>query len=329
MLLCLAVAASTSRAEALSPEQIGLHAATTGYVLSAQTVAEEVSGARGSSAPRLLALWEERNVSQSRSREEHAILEAIENGDLDKVAEFVESGVSPNDYVDGRMAPIHAAAAYNKVEILEYLLDAGADIELRDKLPQAWTPLLYANDSAEAISVLIDRGANVNCVTEHGYSVLHLAVGAEDENLEATKLLVEAGADVNATAPNGASVLLSAVEMGAYETAKYLLESGADPEIKNRLGVTVISGACIGGEERLVRLLLEHGVSLANADELQGYTPLHHAADEGHETIVRMLLKAGANASALTKSGEYPEDLAEEEGHMELAKLLAAHRRSH
>lgn len=67
-------------------------------------------------------------VSRSWSREEHAILEAIERGDLDTVTQIVESGVSPNDYVDGRMAPIHAAAAYNKVEILEYLLDVGADL---------------------------------------------------------------------------------------------------------------------------------------------------------------------------------------------------------
>ncbi|GAB6030003.1 hypothetical protein CHUAL_005695 [Chamberlinius hualienensis] len=58
---------------------------------------------------------------------------SLKNGDLNEVQQYVEhKGVDVNSPIDGRN-PIHYAADYGQSEIIQYLLEKGADANSVDK----------------------------------------------------------------------------------------------------------------------------------------------------------------------------------------------------
>lgn len=77
---------------------------------------------------------------------------------------------------------------------------------------------------------------------------------------------------------------------------------GADIAARGGTGRTALQEAAYGGHEDVVWLLLKNG---ANADEREGgigASALHFAAMHGYEVVVRLLLEKGANVNANTTS---------------------------
>ena len=77
---------------------------------------------------------------------------------------------------------------------------------------------------------------------------------------------------------------------------------------------------------QVVVMLLEEGACL-NAIDTDGCTPLHLAAQDGHERIVRLLLRNGAIIDAMDRQGRTAEDLAREHGHARAIASLEASQR--
>lgn len=69
---------------------------------------------------------------------------AIVKGDIATVKKFVEYGSDVNELSNGS-TPLMLAARYNKVEILKYLLEKGADKKIKDE--RGNTALKYAEFS--------------------------------------------------------------------------------------------------------------------------------------------------------------------------------------
>ncbi|HQE33041.1 hypothetical protein C3L50_04960 [Flavobacterium alvei] len=78
---------------------------------------------------------------------------AISKGEIETVKQLIESGTKVNKKLNG-MTPLMYAARYNKVEIIKYLLQKGADRNIEDS--QGFTALNYAelSNAYEAIAVL-------------------------------------------------------------------------------------------------------------------------------------------------------------------------------
>ncbi|RYP12344.1 hypothetical protein DL765_007390 [Monosporascus sp. GIB2] len=83
-------------------------------------------------------------------------------------------------------------------------------------------------------------------------------------------------------------------------TVRRLLGAGARINSKDKFGRTPLHWASENGHDTVVKLLLESGAD-TNVEDDMGRTPLHWASENGHDTVVKLLLESGADTNVKDK----------------------------
>ena len=133
--------------------------------------------------------------------------------------------------------------------------------------------------------------------------------------------------------------LVEAAMLGRIVTVKRLLGGDIDGACVNRLyvrlhvnrqrgedGATALYCAAQNGHFSVVLILLEHGADPNIARIIDGGTPMITAARKGHVEVVALLLAHNADPNkANTADGQHPTFNAAQEGHLEVVALLLKH----
>jgi len=219
----------------------------------------------------------------------------------------------------GGSTPLHLASRNRHVEVVQLLVEHGADATTQDE--HRWTSLhlASASGSVEVTRFLIEHGADVTVQDEDGLTPLHQA--SKSGHVDLARLLVEHGADPSARNKDGSTPLHNAVESGNVEIAHFLVEHGADATARNEYGETPLHWVpnC-----EVARLLVELGAEVTAKDKL-GSTPLHRAAGFGDVKVALFLVEHGADATAQDESGWTPLHWASEWANVEVACFLIEH----
>ena len=181
--------------------------------------------------------------------------------DPELVRAMVRDGADVNARDKNGETPLHLVTDR---ALAQALIDAGADITARTRFSS--TPLHTAcmDDKEEIIECLIHAKADVNALSDDEITPLHLAQSAA-----AVKLLVQNGANLNAQDKYGDTPAMKAVRRFRatidYNSLGALLDAGAKTDIKNKRGETLCqmmdSRAKTQADKEKIRKFFEaHGV---------------------------------------------------------------------
>ena len=182
----------------------------------------------------------------------------------------------------GPTTPLHRAAADGEPEAVTLLLDGGAEIEARNE--NGGTPLHVAveNNEPEVVALFLDRGAYIEARTDNGRMPLHVAAGNNEPKVVA--LLLDKGADIHAGSTIGSTPLHFAAGYNKPEVVALLLDEGANIEARTEKGATPLHTAARYNNLEMVALLLDRG---ANVEAREDDGPLQ-ASPKG--LLLRTLL---------------------------------------
>lgn len=190
-------------------------------------------------------------------------------GLFDEAKSLLDRGADPNlpSRLSGRTA-VTAACKSGKLEMLELMLDAGANF-------------------VEEYTRTIDEDG-----TDSTYKYVPALLGAlRFGTPEMIELVEDRGADINELGINGETMLYEACYLGNLNVVKYLLQRGFDPNDKADYHEPPIFTAVRGHHLEIVKLLIDAGADV-NGREDWGGNPLDYA--DSDQAIADLLVAKGA-----------------------------------
>ncbi len=159
------------------------------------------------------------------------------------------------------MSALQMACSYRRPDLIIYLLDKGADPNVKDSMGATPFLTVCASGMTEAVQRMLDLGVDPVQFNRHQQSTLHLAS-----------------------------------KSGSSETMILLLPHYNDVNLLDQFGVAPLSYAVWSNQESVVRLLIDHGAKADFDSPLPGLQlPLLHASSLGSHQVVATLLGCGAN----------------------------------
>uniref|UniRef100_A0A4W6EL29 Poly [ADP-ribose] polymerase n=1 Tax=Lates calcarifer TaxID=8187 RepID=A0A4W6EL29_LATCA len=266
------------------------------------------------------------------SEVDRQLLEASKTGDLETVQLCTVQNVNCRD-VEGRQStPLHFAAGYNRLAVVQFLLQHGADVHAKDK--GGLVPLHNACSYGhyEVAELLVLHGAVVNVADLWKFTPLHEA--AAKGKYDICKLLLQHGADPTRKNRDGNTPLDLVKDAdtdipgpAAGHTGETL--HAATPRCKDWSYLNLFPCVCVcvtAGYNNLevAEYLLQHGAEV-NSQDKGGLIPLHNAASYGHVDVAALLIKYDACVNATDKWAFTPLHEAAQKGRTQLCALLLAH----
>nr|XP_024214050.1 oxysterol-binding protein-related protein 1-like [Halyomorpha halys] len=210
------------------------------------------------------------------------LLQGSRNGDINLVKEIIEASKEGKLTVD-------------------------VNCKGKSKSNLGWTPLHLATyfGHKEVIELLIEAGADINAVNDAGDTALHKAsfIGREDLVL----LLVEKNADVNIRNGEGRT----AKEVGVEGCDAVKLLAAAERTDLRRKEEALLSAARNGDLTAINTIKWERPPNI-NCTDSMGNTALHCASYRGHKEAAVLLLQNGINSTIRNNRGQTATDLAKD-----------------
>lgn len=221
---------------------------------------------------------------------------------------------------------LRMAAEYDSPKSFKLLLEAGATITISTE-KKTMTPLyvaVYLQDPL-LISTLLKAGCDK--YQESRFLKTPLQIAASHGYLSCLKTLIErGGCDPERKRKSGWTTIFDALVWDRFECCKYLLEEqGCNVRHLNNDGESVLHVASKNGSVSCLRFLLDvcelkHFVNMKCS---KGFTPLQMAAEKGHLEIVQILVDFGCDKQISSKTGKSALEIAEQEGHFDVATFLS------
>ncbi|KJH52965.1 ankyrin repeat protein [Dictyocaulus viviparus] len=233
----------------------------------------------------------------------------------------------------------HIAAMKGSLAVVKELMmiDKAMVIQAKTKTLEATTlHMAAAGGHANIVKILLENGANAEDENAHGMTALHL--GAKNGFVSILEAF-DKSLWRRCSKKTGLNALHIAAYYGNSDFVNEMLKSvpasiRSEPPLYNHhvvkefateYGFTPLHLAAQSGHDSLVRMLLNQGVQVDATSTTMNVIPLHLAAQQGHIAVVGMLLSRSTQQQhAKDWRGRTPLHLASMNGHYEMVSLLIA-----
>ena len=246
-----------------------------------------------------------------------ALFGAIKKGDMSRIELLIANGVDVNVEDPVGFTPLCSAIFKKEKPIAELLLANGANVNCKDFTAfRCRTTILHVlakSNKLEMAEFLIDKGIDVNAVDEYKRTPLHLATS----HIDMVQLLITRGADLNVLDNKGCTPLFCAVNGDHKEVSEILMSNGAKVRIEMAVvrgdiekvrefidkgeninavridGKSLLNLAVRRNDKAMVVFLLEKGANVNFIANIVAQTPLDIALENKYKDIENLLLKYG------------------------------------
>ncbi|XP_072717296.1 ankyrin-2 isoform X9 [Ciconia boyciana] len=244
-----------------------------------------------------------------------SFLRAARAGNLDKVVEYLKSGIDINTCNQNGLNALHLAAKEGHVGLVQELLERGSAVDSATKKGNTALHIASLAGQAEVVKVLVKEGANINAQSQNGFTPLYMA--AQENHIEVVKYLLENGANQSTATEDGFTPLAVALQQGHNQAVAILLEN----DTKGKVRLPALHIAARKDDTKSAALLLQNDHN-ADVQSKSGFTPLHIAAHYGNVNVATLLLNRGAAVDFTARNGITPLHVASKRGNTNMVKLL-------
>ncbi|KAJ8672624.1 hypothetical protein QAD02_003883 [Eretmocerus hayati] len=180
---------------------------------------------------------------------------------------LIHSGYNVKNDAHLRLSHVHDAVCREDVELIKFLANAGASVDRinSDGDTPLLIALKYNFEPDVSLNLakcLIELGADVNIKDKKGLTCLHWSAMLDSNAVEATRMLLEAGAQVNCISNDGSTPLARAASSNDRDLIKLMIDAGADVNFTKTLDNSALMCAVVGSHSDAVELLLQSGADL-------------------------------------------------------------------
>ncbi|KAI4598147.1 hypothetical protein KJ359_003030 [Pestalotiopsis sp. 9143b] len=224
-----------------------------------------------------------------------ALQAGLRGGDEKVVRFLLENGAKVENRFHLRKNVLDTAMRLRNPEIIDIPLEFGARSATRRYVTVLQAAAAADGDKEAAASLLINRGADVNALSDYHGSPIQIA--ALEGNKRIIQLLIDEGADINAPGGVYGNALEFATAFGDAEIIKLLIDLGADINSEGGRYGGALQAAAFSGDTTIMALLLSHDANI-EADGGDFGNALYAASSGGQLAMVEFLLERGANPNA-------------------------------
>jgi len=274
----------------------------------------------------LVREWAARTLSSDEAKERisRVFLNSVNTANPEAQQILYDTGVVDFNYADpiNERNCIHEAAVRGKTDVLNAALAKGANIRAPDvygRLPLHYACMHGRTEMIQFLAAAAPETVDARDL-DNFTPLIHGIVHAQAPSVQA---MLQLGAIVNPVGNNEHIPLNLACQYGTVPIVEQMLryQPRMLPDAEGLFPQHLV--ARFGGDRQMLVMLKAYGVDMDQADKLYSWTPIFHAASEGHLHCLQQLLAFRVNAKAIDEKGLSAMYYAAWEGHLDCMQLLA------